>query len=287
MDANTKAIFDKMIIDGGRLTWLHNGNDILFQRKERIYAALADAGMSAEAIAKGCKIDVVVSGKTDRKHLDCAWLNGAQMMIVLIAFPHWWRNVTELHSKVFLLEREPTSNNDFVDACWSSRFSATVAAFRGVPSAKSRKSSGQKGVRFGNPKSDLHVVAYKAKNEKTGIEVHQKGRALQRAKNATERLIVERQYAPMDANDERATFTYEVHAAAARKITKSLRDAGINIADFFDGTSSVSWYTALHDNDVRFFDHTLEMMLVKVASIARSKAQLPLPFTPESDDAAS
>jgi hypothetical protein len=277
MDETTQALFNAMHVDGGRLTWVHNGNDIHFQRKERIYDALKTAGLSDKQCTDAVKMDVVISGKKDKRYLDVCWLTGNALVIVLTMHPHWWRNVTELHSKAYLVARDHTSNNQFVDAIWQSKLAATVATFRGVPSSSSRRSSGQKGARIGNPKSDTHTVIYQAKNEKTGIEQHVKGRAIQNVKRDVDVFFAGAQ-GVYSEEDHKSMFIYQCHKRAATRIMKQLRAMGINITDYFYAASAVSWTDALYDDTHFNFNAGTEAAIVELHA-GKAKGQLQMDFT--------
>ena len=152
----------------------------------------------------------------------------------------------------------------FIDALWSSKFQVTLATFRGKPSQRSRRTSGHKGARIGNPKSDNHKVFYKGVNEKTGTEVHLRGRQLQRIKEtAKERYQTEKK-----SNPQAKLWDVTVDEArwhAAYSLMKSLREAGIDMTTYFKGVSSISWEKPIYQDDLEVLDKEQEAEYIKGA----------------------
>lgn len=272
---NVAIVAEKMVCDGARVSLPHMGDDMYFQNKEYVNTLLEKAGMTAEQIARAVKTDVVSGGQTgNRRLIDVWWLNAEAANIVLRANEHFAHSVSEVHMKVFFAQKGPQEHSRFIDAMWSSRFAITMAAFRGKPNEKSRRTAGHKGARIGNPKSDNHKVIYKGRDEKTGMECHIKGRQLARIKEtARER------HTTVKRTDKDAKFwdtlVDEVGYHAAHSLMKSLREMGINVTDFFKGVSSVSWEKPLHGDDTEALDAEQEAWYIQAVT-KRKASQLPM-----------
>lgn len=272
--ANVGIVSEHMTCDGARFSLPHMGDDLYFQNKEYIYKLLADAGMSDEEVRNAVKTAVVKGGKSGGSGMiDTWWVNGKAAEVIGKASEQFARATSEIHLKCFWAEVRPGSHDAFIDALWSTKFQLTMAGFRGKPSSRSRRTSGHRGARIGNPTSDNHKVIYKGTNEKTGMEVHLKGRQLGRIKEATkERHKAERKRNPKVKFWE--VLVSECSYYAAQTLLKSLRDAGINVTDYFKGVSSVSWEKPLHGDDTEALDSAQEAWYV---STATEKAQKRLP----------
>lgn len=273
---NHFIVAERMTVDGARFSLPHAGDDEYFRRKLWVEELLTAHGMTDAEVRNAVKASVVgVNGKRGHYHLDCFWVSGKAAEIIGSASERFAACVSEIHVKCFWVERYDGAHNAFIDALWSSKFAITLAGFRGKPRAAGRRTSGHKGARIGNPSSDHHKVIYKGRGEKTGMESHVKGRQLQRLKEtATERNRTERKRNP-SATLWR-NIVEEVVWYAAWSLLKSLREAGINVCDYFSAVSSVSWERALYSDDAEALDNTEEAWYVSTHT-ARLSRQLQLP----------
>lgn len=274
--ANAWLVAEHMVCDGARFSLPHMGDDLYFQNKAYVEKLCLDAGMTETEFKDAVKTAVVSGGKGGaRRLIDCWWCNGKAAEIIGRASEQFARNTTELHVKCFWAERKPGDHDRFIDALWSSKFPLTMAGFRGKPNSRSRRTSGHRGARIGNPSSDNHKVIYKGRGEKTGTESHIKGRQLARIKQtADERHRSEKKRSPGVKFFD--VLVDEVRYHAAQTFLKSLREAGINITDYFKGVSSISWERPLHADDTEALDSEQEAWYVSVQT-ARIARQLSLP----------
>lgn len=256
--SNAAVVAERMTCDGARFSLPHLGDDLYFQNKELIYKLLTEAGMTDEEQRIAVKTAVVSGGKgAGRRHIDTWWMNGKAASIVGSQSEYFARAVSEIHMKCFWVERARGSHDAFVDALWNSDMQATMAVFRGKPSTRSRRTSGRKGARIGNPASDNHKVIYKGHNEKTGMEAHLKGRQLQRIKErAKDRLKAVQRSRPMATTWDVVLEESAYHAS--QTLLKAIRQTGVNITEFYAGCSSISWEKPYGADDVEALDAAQE-----------------------------
>lgn len=263
---NEGIVAEHMLCDGARFSMPHLDDNTYFLLRNWIEETLRKEGWSDAEISRDVRTSVIGAGKGGRfRLLDTWWVNGKAAAVIAKKDQRFAKSVTELHVKCFWVERKPGDHERFIDAMWSSKFPVTMAGFRGKPNAKSRRTAGHKGARIGNPKSDNHKVIYKGADEKTGTEVHLKGRQLGRIKEtAHERYVSERR-----RETGRTLWDVTVEECAyhaAHSLLKSLREMGINITDYFSGVSSVSWSRPLHGDDVECLDEQQEADYVRTAT---------------------
>lgn len=272
---NVNTVSDHMICDGGRISLLYTDPETYQNDTMLMYEALRAAGWSDLRISNDMKTSILDVGKGARRRpISCTWLNGKALEVVAASDPYFARAITEVHMKCFWVEKTPGSHEAFVDAVYFSKFKFARATFQGVPNRKSRRMSGEKGVRFGNPKSDCHKSIYKAQKEKTGMEVHTKGAKLKRLhQTSNERYQSTKRSQPGITYWQ--VFNEECRYDAARTLMKSIREAGINICDYFSAVSSVSWERPLHADDAEALDSDQEAWYVETAT-ARLPRQLEL-----------
>lgn len=273
--ANAWIVAEKMVCDGARFSLPHMGDDLYFQNKARVERLCLEAGMTEQEFKAAVKTDVISAGKgAGRRLIDVWWCNGKAAEIIGRALEQFSRNTSEMHVKCFWVEAFDGAHDQFIDALWASKFAITMAGFRGKPRAQGRRTSGHKGARIGNPTSDNHKVIYKGRGERTGMESHIKGRQLSRIKQtADERHRSEKKRVPTTRHWD--VLVDEVRYYAAATLLKSLREAGINVCEFFKGVSSISWLRPLGPDDAEALDSEQEAWYVSTAT-ARLRRQLDL-----------
>lgn len=280
--ANVAIVAEKMRCDGARFSLPHMGDDLYFQNKAYVEKLLTDAGMSDDDIKDAVKTAVIAGGKGgNRRLIDVWWCNGKAAAIIGAASEHFARSTSEVHMKCFWVERKPGDHERMIDALWSSKWEMTLAAFRGKPREKNRRKSGHKGARIGNPASDNHKVLYKGRGERTGTEVHLKGRQLARVKEkTTQRVTSERKRNPK-ANYWEILVEDCSHYCAA-SLMKSLREAGIDMTQYFKGVSTISWERPLGPDDAEALDAGQEAWYAST-SPKRLARQMEINFEGEED----
>lgn len=264
--ANVAIVAEKMTCDGARFSLPHMGDDLYFQNRNWVEDTLRAAGMTDEEITKAVSTAVISGGtKGARRLIDVWFCNGKAATIIGKANEQFARSCTEIQMKCFWAEHKRGDHEAFIDSIYYSKVELTAAFFRGKPKANSRRQSGHKGARIGNPGSDNHKVIYKGTNEKTGTEVHLRGRQLQRIKKATgERVASERKRNPKVKYWD--VLTDDCAHYAAKTLMKSLRDAGIDVTKFFKGVSSISWEKPLGPDDTEALDAAQEAWYIQTVT---------------------
>jgi len=266
--SNENVIARNCHCDAVRLSFPRRGSDETQRLCNHIYAALAEAsGMSDYDVRQYVKYHIVKSGRRGGAELDTFFIGGKlSRFFVRAGLSVYFKNISEIHAKFYLVEKYNAAHEDFVTALWTGTGSFVVNGYNPGKQSRSPRSSGNRGATVGNPKSDLHVTFNRYRGERSASEGHLRGLLLTKDKgDAAERFGLERAVGSEEI-DAGALFTQAARRTARRLLAAS-RSRGLNIADFFKGVSDVSWEKPLHDDTYDALNSDEEMQYIKFADV--------------------
>jgi len=254
--------------DAVRLSFPRRGSDETQRLCNHIYTSLSEAsGMSDYDVRQYVKYHIVKSGRRGGAELDTFFIGGKlSRFFVRAGLSVYFKNISEIHAKFYLVEKYNAAHEDFVTALWTGTGSFVVNGYNPGKQSRSPRSSGNRGATVGNPKSDLHVTFNRYRGERSASEGHLRGLLLAKDKSdAAERFGLERALGSAEV-DAGALFA-QTARRTARRLLAAARSRGLNIADFFKGVSDVSWEKPLHDDTYDALNSDEEMQYIKFADV--------------------
>jgi len=267
--SNENVIARNCHCDAVRLSFPRRGSDETQRLCNHIYAALSEAsGMSDYDVRQYVKYHIVKSGRRGGAELDTFFIGGKlSKFFVRAGLSVYFKNISEIHAKFYLVENYDAAHEDFVTALWTGSGSFVVNGYNPGKQSRSPRSSGNRGATVGNPKSDLHVTFNRYRGERSASEGHLRGLLLAKDKgDVSERWGLAR--TPGDSEIDAGALFAQAARRTARRLLAAARSRGLNIADFFKGASDISWSKPLHNEDWDEFDSNEEKLYIKFADVA-------------------
>lgn len=236
---NEARMGNAAVCDGVRLQFHGYEHDRFQQLYRRIWGIIQDATLlDDKELGRFIKPKVVRHDTSTKGSLRIIQLTGAAARYAHNLPWDLTKNLSQMHVKCYGVERFDGGHEAFVDAIYAGIGSSRsqLSFFAGVANPKQPKASGQKGTRIGSRKSDKQVVVYKRRGERPGIEARVQDKTLARCIKETEEYATSLDEMP-DDRTMWVLLTAKVGRVGYLAALKTVREMGINIADFFEGVS--------------------------------------------------
>ena len=261
---NEVLIAGNMSVDGVRIRFPRRGYDESQRRVNHVFSELARlSGWDEQAVRKYVKYGIVKSGKQGGGEWDSFFIGGQLTKSdTRPFFVANYKYVTEVHVHAYLVEKYAGAHEQFCIAFYASgggKF--TSSGYNPGPGARAKKSSGERGITIGNPKSDLHVGVRKYRGERAKVEGHYQGAGLAKARSKAARDHADSRYdgGPFDGF---AALVAQASSRTANRFLTAVRSRGIVLTEYYAGVSYISWERPLHETDFDRFDQEEEVQHV-------------------------
>lgn len=248
MALNETVMARNSILDAFALRFAYQDSDIAIQRYNRIMALFAEwSGWTDDKVRSYVKYNIISSGKRNGTKLEAFFVGGK---LARVADPAWLsghlRNLTELHLKFYLIDREESSYESYVTRYANAGSGKYATAVYRTAGNRGRSEHGTRNVAIARGSADLHLGVRKYRGERAAVEGHVKGKVL--------RTVIDnvlRRHEGEHANRTPGALIREVQSEAAYQSAKRYcsanRSREIVLTDYFVGVSPISWVNPLHD----------------------------------------